>query len=273
MMRTRQSGDDPHSATSPMMRTLRIIGSLCLRTWQKTARRPTTLAFSFVQPVMWILFFGFLFQRYDIGTGEGARYLDFLVAGVCAMTVLFGASQSGIGLLRDLQTGFLGRMLRSTADPLAVVSGKLLADVLRLMAQAFVIAILGILIGAKLTASASAIIMTAIALCLFAITFCSVSCFVALKTGAHESMATFVHLVNMPLLFTSSALVPTRQMPDWLATLSRFNPLTAAVDVTRNALLFDQYRSAWHNLILLGGLATVSLFLVASAVRRIHPET
>ena len=256
------------------MRTLRIVWSLCVRTLRKTARRPATLAFSFLQPVMWILFFGFLFQHYDTGDGEGrGRYLDFLVAGVCAMTVLFGASQSGIGLLRDLQTGFLGRMLRSTSEPMAVIGGKLLADVLRLIAQAIAIALLGVLIGARLMPSIAGVIVTVAALALFAIAVCSLSCFVALKTSAHESMATFVHLVNMPLLFTSSALVPVRQMPDWLAMLSRFNPLTAAVDVTRNALLFDTYASAGRPLILLAGVAAVSLLLMASAVRRVRSET
>jgi ABC-2 type transport system permease protein len=255
------------------MRGLRIVGSLCLRTWQKTARRPATLAFSFLQPVMWILFFGFLFQRYNTGFGEnGGRYIDFLVAGVCAMTVLFGASQSGIGLLRDLQTGFLGRMLRSAAHPMAVIGGRLFADVLRLMAQAVTIALLGMLVGASLTPSPIGVIVTLAALCAFATAFCSLSCFVALKTEAHESMATFVHLVNMPLLFTSSALVPARQMPDWLALLSRFNPLTAAVDVTRNALLFDRYATAWRALVLLAGFAALSLWLTAAAVRRFRSE-
>ena len=56
-------------------------------------------------------------------------------------------------------------------------------------------------------------------------------------------MATFVHLVNMPLLFTSSALVPARQMPDWQAAISRVNPLTLAVDATRDALLLDKFDS------------------------------
>jgi hypothetical protein len=55
---------------------------------------------------------------------------------------------------------------------LAVIGGKVLADVLRLMAQALVIAMLGVLIGAKLTASANGIIVTAVALFLFAIAFC-----------------------------------------------------------------------------------------------------
>ena len=255
-----------------MMRTLRIVASLCLRTWRKTARRPAPLAFSFLQPIMWILFFGFLFQRYDTGSGGGG-YLDFLVAGVCAMTVLFGASQSGIGLLRDVQTGFLARMLRSAGAPMAVIGGRLLADVLRLMAQAAIIAALGVAVGAKLMPSVSGVIVTLVALATFAIAFCSLSYVVALVTGAQESMATFVHLINMPLLFTSTALVPTRQMPDWLAALSRFNPLTAAVDTTRNALLFGEYASARSNLFLLAGLAAIALISIAYTIRRVRPET
>jgi ABC-2 type transport system permease protein len=239
-----------------------------MRTWRKTIRRPGALAFSFVQPVMWILFFGFLFQRYDIVAADARlSYIDFLVAGVCAMTVLFGASQSGIGLLRDLQTGFLQRMLRAAPSPAAVIVGKLLADTLRLLLQAAVIALLGAILGARLHASVPAVMVAAVALCLFALTFCSVSCIVALVSGTHESMATFVHLVNMPLLFTSSALVPVRQMPDWLAALSRFNPLTAAVDVTRNALLFDDYGSAGRSILLLATLAAVALAIAARSAR------
>jgi ABC-2 type transport system permease protein len=186
---------------------------------------------------------------------------------------LFGASQSGIGLLRDLQTGFFARMLRSAAEPMAVIGGRLLADVLRLMAQAAIIAALGDAVGAKLTPTLPGIIVTFAALSMFAIAFCSLSYAVALVTGAQESMATFVHLINMPLLFTSTALVPTRQMPDWLATLSRFNPLSAAVDTTRNALLFDSYTSARSNLSLLAGLAGIALILIACTVRRARPET
>jgi ABC-2 type transport system permease protein len=53
-------------------------------------------------------------------------------------------------------------------------------------------------------------------------------------------MAVFVHVVNMPLLFTSTALVPTRQMPDWLAGVARWNPLTRVADALREALLFNR---------------------------------
>ena len=75
-------------------------------------------------------------------------------------------------------------------------------------------------------------------------------------------MATFVHLVNMPLLFTSSALVPARQMPDWLAAISRVNPLTLTVDVSRDALLFGEFGSLGLALML---LAAVGIILLATA--------
>ena len=50
-----------------------VIRAVCWRTWVKTFRRPVVLTFSFVQPLMWMLFFGFLFHRYRLeGVGEGA---------------------------------------------------------------------------------------------------------------------------------------------------------------------------------------------------------
>jgi ABC-2 type transport system permease protein len=112
-----------------------------LRTWKKTFRRPVVLVFSLVQPLMWMLFFGFLFHRYDLGAGpDGPVYIDFLVPGVCVMTVLFGASQSGTGLIKDMQGRFLARMLQTQAPVAALLGGKLLADVLRLLGQAVVVA-------------------------------------------------------------------------------------------------------------------------------------
>jgi ABC-2 type transport system permease protein len=251
-----------------MTSTMRILGAVCCRTWLKTARRPVVLTFSFVQPVMWILFFGFLFHRFDLGQAlRGVRYLDFLVPGVCVMTVLFGASQSGIGLIRDMQTGFLQRLFASPVNPGIVLTGKLVGDVLRLLAQAVVLALLGLAVGAKLQITLAGLASTLLALGLFAIAFCSLSCLVAMRTGAQESMATFVHLVNMPLLFTSSALVPAKQMPDWLAAISRVNPLTLAVDASRDALLFGEFGSLGRALIWLAVVAAVLLGLAWTAAQ------
>ncbi len=240
-----------------------VLGAMCWRTWVKTFRRPVTLTFSFFQPLMWMLFFGFLFHRYSLeGLPRGVTYLDFLTPGVCTMTVLFGASQSGIGWIRDLQTGFLSRMFLCPAKPEILLLGKVLADVLRLLGQALVVLFLGLLLGARLHPHFVALPLALLALALFAAALASLSCAVALRTQAQEAMAAFVHVINMPLLFTSTVLVPQRQMPEWLAALSAWNPLTLTVEAWRGALLLGTLPSLSHALLPLALLALL-LFGVA----------
>ena len=241
---------------------------LARRTWLKTLRRPVTLTFSLVQPLLWMTFFGFLFHRYEIvGSGDaagpgGLRYLDFLAPGVCAMTVLFGASQSGIGWIRDLQTGFLPRMLQSPASRSAVLAGKVGADVVRLLVQALAVLLLALALEAEVGIQSHGVFRGVLSLVFFAAAFSSLSCAIALRTRAQEAMATFVHVVNMPMLFTSSALVPTKQMPDWLASVAAWNPLTLTVDALRAGLL-PGYESGWTGPAVLAALALV-LFVVAA---------
>jgi len=230
----------------------------------KTIRRPVPLTFSFVQPLFWMLIFGFLFHRFTLGPAyAGLSYLDFLLPGICAMTVLFGASQAGIGIVHDLQTGFLQRMVRSSMHPVWILTGRIVAEVTRLLLQAFVVALLGIALGAQLWIDPLALLAALVALVLFALAYASLSCWVALETKAQESMAIFVHVVNVPLLFTSTALVPSSQMPAWLEALSRWNPLSLVANGLREALLLGQMPDVANLLPLLA----IGAFLFALASR------
>lgn len=250
------------------MLTLRILGAVARRTWLKVLRRPVTLTFSLVQPLMWMLFFGFLFQRYPIDSmGPGLRYLDFVLPGICAMTVLFGSSQSGIGLIRDMQTGFWERLMQTPTSPSLLLAGKLAADVTRMAVQAGLVLLIGLTLGAALSPSWQAVPEALAALVLFAWGLSSLSCVVALHARTPETMAVFVHIVNMPLLFTSTALVPHKHMPDWLAAVARYNPLSLTVDRLRAALLFRDSGPTGGGLLLLLVLA-IALFSLASATVR-----
>lgn len=252
------------------MSALDAARAVCRRTVTTTLRRPVLLTFSFAQPLMWMAFFGFLFQRYRLADlPESISYLDFLAPGVCAMTVLFGASQAGIGWIRDLQTGFLPRMLNTPASHHALLAGKLLADVLRLLLQAVGVVLLALLLGARFSPSWEALLPAALCLALFAVAFSSLSCALALRSRVQEVMAAFVHLVNLPILFTSTALVPARQMPDWLAAAARWNPLTLTVDAWRGALLFGEMPSAIGQVLPLALLAAALYALAAREMRQV----
>lgn len=256
-----------------MSAAVRVLAETARRSWRKTLRRPVPLTFSFVQPLFWMLIFGFLFHRFALGEPYARlRYLDFLLPGVCAMTVLFGASQAGIELVRDLQTGFAQRMARATDHPGWMLGGKLGADVGRLLAQACVVALLGVALGARLWIDWGAVFWSALGLAAFAVAYASLSCWIALKTRAQESMAVFVHVVNMPLLFTSTALVPARQMPEWLAEVARWNPLTLVADALRTSLLLGRMPRVWPMLIPLAILAVLLFALGRRAMARAAEE-
>lgn len=238
------------------------------RTWVKTLRRPVALTFSLAQPLMWMLFFGFLFQRYALDDlPAGIRYLDFLVPGICAMTVLFGASQSGIELIRDMQSQFLYRILSTPASKLMIIAGKISADTSRLIIQASLVLLLGLALGAKLQLSIWPLLHMMASLLFFGIAFCSLSCWIALKSRSQENMATFVHIVNMPMLFTSTALVPTKQMPAWLASIAQFNPLSLVVNNSRAALLFAELPLFQNSLLPLLIIAGILFLLVSFTLR------
>lgn len=245
---------------------LDVLGAVFRRTWTVTWRRPVLLTFSLGQPLIWMLFFGFLFQRFPVGD-LGVGYLDFLAPGVSVMTVLFGASQAGIGWIRDLQTGFLPRMLSTPASPAAILAGKVLADVTRLLLQAMAVLGLALLLGVRLHPEPGAAAVGLLCVALFAGAFSCLSCAVALRARAQEVMATYVHLVNMPLLFTSTALVPGRHMPDWLAAVSRVNPLSLTVESWRGALLSGEIPSPGMAVAILAVLFGLAFLLALAQMR------
>lgn len=252
-----------------MLGQLNVVWVVAKRTGLSVLRRPVLLVFSLGQPLIWMLFFGFLFERYRLTElPKATPYLDFIAPGIAVMTVMFGASQSGIGWIRDLQIGFLPRMLATPARPTAILLGKILADAVRFLVQAGVVLGLALWLGIHPNTSLLALLQAAVCLLLFGSAFAALSCAIAFRAQAQEAMASFVHLVNMPLFFTSSALVPIRQMPDWLATVSRFNPLTATVEALRGALLFAESPSL-SAMVALAGLSLLLLLLARSQMSHV----
>lgn len=79
-------------------------------------------------------------------------------------------------------------------------------------------------------------------------------------------MASFVHLANMPIFFTSTALVPVKQMPAWLESIAVWNPLTLVVEPLREALLFGTSTLSNHALPVLM-IAAGTLFALAARIR------
>ncbi len=242
---------------------LDAMGAVFVRTARATLRRPVALTFSFAQPLVWMLLFGFLFQSFPVGPQWGPNgYVVYVIPGICAMSVLFGASQSGISLVRDMQTGVLRRFLATPAGGTWILLGKLSADTARLVVQAAITLLVGWILAGTPTLFWTRAPATILAYALFGFAFSALSCSVALLARSPEGMAAYVHLVNMPVLFLSGALVPRRYMPVWIETASRWNPLTLAVDVCRRGLFRNRGLEPFRTLL---PLALIGIVLVSAA--------
>ncbi|MHB1889942.1 MAG: ABC transporter permease, partial [Acidimicrobiales bacterium] len=71
-------------------------------------RLPNLLVFTTVQPVMFVLMFDFVFGGVIKLVVHGP-YIDYLMPGIFMQAVVFGSTQTGIGLAEDLSGGMVDR--------------------------------------------------------------------------------------------------------------------------------------------------------------------
>ncbi len=207
-------------------------------------RLPQLLIFSTIQPVMFVLLFAFVFGgAIDV---SGADYVDFLLPGIFVQAVVFGSTQTGVGLAEDLSKGMIDRFRSLPMARPAVLAGRTFADTVR---NGFVLLLMtgvGYLIGFNFhNGLGNAVIALTIAL-LFGLAFSWISALIgmALKDVESAQAAGFVWV--FPLVFASSMFVPVETMPDWLQAFAKVNPISIAVDAVR---AFSLGTPAWAPLL------------------------
>src|SRR3974390_2613300 len=104
-------------------------GDVAWRNLRTLLRTPQALVFATIQPVIFVLLF-----RYAFGGAirvPGTNYVDFLMPGIFAQTVAFGAIGTAVGLSVDLRTGILVRFRTLPMARIAVLGGRTVADLVR----------------------------------------------------------------------------------------------------------------------------------------------
>ena len=105
---------DADGAIAPTLPSLGIsefiqeTSALTRRLFIQLQRRPTTLVAGVIQPLMWLILFGALFQNVPEGLfGESQNYGQFLGAGIIVFTAFAGALNAGLPVMFDREFGFL----------------------------------------------------------------------------------------------------------------------------------------------------------------------
>ena len=198
-------------------------------------RLPQLLVFATIQPILFVLMF-----RYVFGGAiqvPGTSYVNYLMPGIFAQTVAFGAITTGVGLSEDLAKGLIDRFRTLPMARSAVLAGRTLADLARNVGVVVLMVAMGYLVGFRVQTSVAALLAGVLVLLLFGFALSWVFALVGLSVPNAESAQAASFPLLFPLVFASSAFVPTRTMPGPLRMFAENQPVTAAVDAVRALVL------------------------------------
>jgi ABC-2 type transport system permease protein len=198
----------------------------------KIKRIPELLIFTTLQPIMFVLLFAYVFG--GAVNVPGVNYREFLMAGIFAQTVVFGATFTGAGLADDMQKGIIDRFRSLPMAQGAVLIGRTLSDVLNNLIVLVVMGLTGLVVGWRIHTDLWHGLAGFGLLLLFAYSFSWVMGYVGLLVPTPEVVQNASFIVLFPLTFVASTFVPLKSLPGVLKTVATWNPLTALSEACRN---------------------------------------
>lgn len=239
-------------------------------------RRPSSLISGIIQPLLWLILFGSLFQNTPIGLfAQGTTYGSFLSCGIIVFTSFTGSLNAGLPLIFDREFGFLNRLL---------VAPMISKDILLLSLSWFMICITILqttiitifsLIIFKYSLNFKQFYVFIIITFLITSSTSNLSLTLAFLMPGHIEFFACILLINLPVLFSSTALAPLSFMPYWLQIFANCNPLTYAIEAVRFISIAKQWQysskaieTLWmplslsQTLIALGVISTISYVVI-----------
>jgi len=232
---------------------------------RKIRHDSTELWMRTVQPALWLLIFGEVFNNIrNLPIPGGFSYVQYIAPGVLAQSVLFVAIFYGITIVWERDVGLLTKLLSTPSPRLSIVVGKALAAGVRGIFQGVMIFALALIIGVNLRFDPLDVAGVFFVVVLFAMCFASLSMTLASFLKTRDRMMGIGQAITIPLFFGSNAIYPISLMPSWLQTVSTFNPLTYVVDAMRSMLLTGDYSGLPTDMVAL--LISTGFFIACASV-------
>ncbi|MEX1209120.1 MAG: ABC transporter permease [Acidimicrobiia bacterium] len=218
-------------------RTVRV---LAWRSLRKVTRTRQLVFFSLVQPIVFLALFSQVFRSIKDTPGfpEGITYIDHLVPAILITSIATYSTQSGISMATDLTSGVMDRFRSLPIPRAAVPLARSVADLARSSVQTVAMIIVSMLLfGFRFHGNLAETLGVLVVAAVFgwSLSWLYIAIGTATRNVEVTQMAGF--LVNFPLMFASSAFVPSRNLPDWLEGFTGINPLSLAVDASRSLAL------------------------------------
>lgn len=226
---------------SRLVRNTRTALMVWRRDLIRLRRNYVRIVFGLAQPLGFLVVFsiGLAAVIGDASLPGHTSYRVFIFPGILAMSIISSALISCVSIVWDREFGFMREMLVAPVSRAALIAGKTLGGGSIAMTQGLILLVLAPAVGVHLTVARLIGLLASLVLMAFAIT--ALGIVLASSVDRIQTLQTVMTLVIQPVIFTSGALFPIKDLPAWLAVVCRLNPATYGVDLARRALLGQRF--------------------------------
>ncbi|HET6652634.1 MAG TPA: ABC transporter permease [Nocardioides sp.] len=196
-------------------------------------RMPELLLDVTIQPVMFVLLFAFVFGG-AIQVPGNFDYKEFLVPGIMAQTMAFASFIVAIGLVNDLDKGIVDRLKSLPISRSSILVGRSVSSLIHSSIGIGVMALTGLAIGWRAHNGFTDTVLGFALLLLFGFSMIWLGIWVGSSMRSVESVNGVMFTTMFPITFVANTFAPTQGMPDWLATIAEWNPISALVQALRD---------------------------------------
>lgn len=202
------------------------------RAMRLSLQNPLWVIIGISQPILYLSLFGPLLQAIAGAPGfpPGDAWQIF-VPGLLVQLGIFGGSFVGFGIIAEWRAGVIERMLVSPASRTALITGRVLRDVVVLLVQGIILVTCATFFG--LSVPILAIVLGLAIVSVLGAAFAFLSYATALAVKSEDAFAPIVNTFALPVLLLSGILLPMSLAPGWLQILSDFNPFKHVVTAVR----------------------------------------
>ena len=194
-------------------------------------RQPEALADVTLQPVMFVLLFAYVFGGAIQVSGGG--YREFLMGGIFAQTIVFGAFGVAIALAYARSHGDIFRILSLPMARGAVLGGHAVASLIRGLLPIALMSLCGLIVGWRIHTSALDALGGYGLMIAFSFAVIWLGVLLGSLLPSPEAVQGVAFVVIFPITFIASTFVPVGTLPGVLRTIAEWNPVTAMSEALR----------------------------------------
>ncbi len=169
-------------------------------------------------------------------SGNDLKYIDFLIPGLVAMSVMQLSIFAVTGqIVSWRERGILKRLLATPIHPGVIIFSQIVSRVIITFMQASILILLGILaFNLHIVGSLGLVVLLIVA---GGLIFLSMGFALSGIASTQNTVAALANLFVFPQMFLSGIFFPRDAFPDWLLKASDYFPLTYFSDALRNVMV------------------------------------